>query len=92
VSAVAVCRKTRRLFGARLAIIRRVRSRWSDIVLWKRKDDDVHCVASRRALASRWEVRIVRKSIVLRRHAFRCFVRAARTADAWRVEFDGHRA
>ena len=62
-----------------------------ELVLWKRSDD-TRCIASRRAVESRWEVRVVRRSSILRRVVFRCFVRAFRAADAWRTEFGGSRA
>ena len=62
--------------------------RRDDIVLW-RCDDQVCCIASKQA--REWELRVVRRADVIRRAMFRCFVRAFRVADAWRMEFGGSR-
>jgi len=57
-------------------------------VLW-RGDDQVRCIASKRV--DEWELRIVRRSSVVRRAVFGCFVRAFRAAAVWRTEFGGSR-
>ena len=77
--------------GAPFALSIVVRRGCDEVLMWQRSDD-TRCIASRRAVASRWEVRVVRRSSILRRVVFRCFMRAFRAADAWRIEFGGSRA